>query len=79
MAEDGWGFNDIADLDELVSAVRAEALKAVTDAIEAAARGNSAQTQAAQDDGDDDKARMLILWGGGIVEALTTVRALVSK
>lgn len=67
------------DLDALLAEVRREALTGVRDAIEAASRANQAKADAAQESGDLNQAAQLILWGGGIVEALLIVRKAVPR
>ena len=66
-------------VDALLAEARREALTGVRDAIEAASRENQAKADAAQESGDLSKAAQLILWGGGIVEALLIVRNAVPK
>ena len=68
-----------ADLDALLAEVRRDALTGVRDTIEAASRANQAKADAAQESGDLNQAAQLILWGGGIVEALLIVRKAVPR
>jgi hypothetical protein len=67
----------MADLDALLAATRAEALRDAIDEVKALVRANQRQSDEHQEAGRHQSASNLILWGGGIVEALVAIRALV--